>query len=161
MPERSLVARVVIGSIGDDIHVVGIAILAHALRNAGAEVIQLGIQTTPLEFVTTAIAEDADVVMVSSSNGHASMWCENLRSDLDDQGADDVLLYVGGNLSVSAATPWSDVEAEFLGMGFDRVFPPRSQPHEVISLLAADLAGRDGTSDEVLHPSTHQETSDA
>ena len=64
-------ARVVIGSIGDDIHVVGITILAHALRGNGAEVIQLGIQTSAEEFIAAALAEDADAVFVSSSNGHA------------------------------------------------------------------------------------------
>lgn len=132
--------RVVIGSIGDDIHVVGIAILAHALRNSGAEVIQLGIQTPPEEFVATAVAEDADVVMVSSSNGHAAMWCADLRADLNASGAESILLYVGGNLSVSAATPWESVEQRFLDMGFTRVFPPRTQPAQALEAMVTDLA---------------------
>ena len=140
MPRFLRTPRVVIGSIGDDIHVVGITILAHALRNAGAEVIQLGIQTPPEEFVATAIAEDADVVMVSSSNGHAAMWCSQLRTDFDTAGAGSILLYIGGNLSVSAATPWESVEARFLSMGFTRVFPPRTQPEVALEALAADLA---------------------
>lgn len=142
MSTRSLAARVVIGSIGDDIHVVGIAILAHALRGAGAEVIQLGIQTPPEEFVSTAVAEDADAVLVSSSNGHAALWCEHLRRDLDREGARDIRLYVGGNLSVSAATPWETVERKFTDMGFDRVFPPRSEPASVIAALTEDVAAR-------------------
>lgn len=131
--------RIVIGSIGDDIHVVGITILGHAFRNAGAEVIQLGIQTPPAEFVATALAEDVDVVMVSSSNGHASVWCDRLRADLDAAGASEKLLYVGGNLAVSASTPWEAVERKFLGMGFNRVFGPRTQPAEAIRVLVADL----------------------
>lgn len=142
MPTRKLAARVVIGSIGDDIHVVGIAILAHALRGAGAEVIQLGIQTPPEEFVSTAVAEDVDAVLVSSSNGHAAFWCENLRRDLDREDAQDIRLYIGGNLSVSAATPWPEVEERFTGMGFDRVFPPRSEPDAVIAALSTDIAAR-------------------
>ena len=137
-------ARIVIGAIGDDIHVVGITILGHAFRNAGAEVIQLGVQTPPEEFVSTAVAEDADVVMVSSSNGHASMWCENLRKDIDEAGAGHILLYVGGNLSVSASTPWAQVEKQFLAMGFDRVFGPRTQPADAAAVLAADLADPQG-----------------
>ncbi|SCL20024.1 glutamate mutase subunit S [Micromonospora pallida] len=135
--------RVVIGSIGDDIHVVGITILGHALRNAGAEVIQLGIQTPPAEFVATAVAEDADVVMVSSSNGHAAIWCDTLRADLDAAGGEGVLLYVGGNLAVSAFTPWEGTEARFLDMGFDRAFGPATQPAEAIRVLAEDLRARD------------------
>jgi methylaspartate mutase sigma subunit len=136
---------VVIGSIGDDIHVVGIMILAYALRNAGAEVIQLGIQTPPAEFVATAVSEDADAVFVSSSNGHAGMFCGSLRHDLSAAGADDVLLYAGGNLAVGADIPWPDTERRMLEMGFDRVFPPRSRPDAAIGELVADIEKRGGT----------------
>ncbi len=134
--------RIVIGSIGDDIHVVGITILAHSLRNAGAEVIQLGIQTPPDEFVATAIAEDADTIFVSSSNGHAQMFCETLRSDLNAAGAKDILLYAGGNLAVGADIPWATTEQRMLDMGFDRAFPPRTQPGVAISQLASDIEKR-------------------
>jgi methylaspartate mutase sigma subunit len=135
-------ARVVIGSIGDDIHVVGITILGHALRNAGAEVIQLGIQTPAEEFVAAAVSEDADALFVSSSNGHAAIFCEGLRGQLVAAGADDVLLYVGGNLAVSAATQWPVVEQHFLGLGFDRAYASRTTPDMAIADLAADLAAR-------------------
>lgn len=133
--------RIVIGSIGDDIHVVGITILAHAFRNAGAEVIQLGIQTPPAEFVATAVAEDADAVLVSSSNGHAAMFCQQLRADLLAAGA-DVLLYAGGNLAVGADVPWPDTHRRFSEMGFDRAYPPRTQPATAVADLAADVEKR-------------------
>jgi methylaspartate mutase sigma subunit len=146
-------ARVVIGSIGDDIHVVGIAILGHALRNAGAEVIQLGIQTMPDEFIATAVTEDVDAILVSSSNGHSAMWCGGLRQKLDEAGAAHVILYVGGNLAVSASTPWPEVEQQFLGMGFSRVFGPRTQPADAVASLAADIAVRDaGSTDAKVAP---------
>jgi len=142
MTESLQGARVVIGSIGDDIHVVGITILGHALRNAGAEVIQLGIQTPVEEFVATAVAEDADAVFVSSSNGHAAIFCDGVRGLMTAAGAEDVLLYVGGNLANTAAANWSEVEARFLAMGFDRAYPSRTQPAQAISDLVADLAQR-------------------
>lgn len=132
--------RVVIGSIGDDIHVVGITILAHALRNAGAEVIQLGIQTPPAEFVNAAISEDADAVFVSSSNGHAALFFPELRPLLEEAGAGRILLYGGGNLAVSAAADWSETEARFLAMGFDRVYPTRTKPDDPLADLVHDLA---------------------
>jgi len=132
-------SRVVIGSIGDDIHVVGITILAHALRNAGCEVIQLGIQTPAEEFIATTIAEDADAMFISSSNGHAAMFCETLREDLVKAGASDVVLYAGGNLAVGADALWEDTEDRMTKMGFDRVFPPRTQPQTAITALVGDL----------------------
>lgn len=135
-------ARVVIGSIGDDIHVVGITILAHALRNAGAEVIQLGIQTPPEEFVATAVAEDADALFVSSSNGHAAFFCANLRADLDSAGATEIILYGGGNLEVSADAVWAQTEEKWREMGFDRVFAPRTQPAIALEALRRDLVAK-------------------
>ena len=135
-------ARVVIGSIGDDIHVVGITILAHALRGNGAEVIQLGIQTSAEEFVAAALAEDADAVFVSSSNGHAALFCPAIRPALDAAGADGILLYAGGNLAVSAAADWVETERDFLAMGFDRAYPANTTPDVALHDLALDLAAR-------------------
>lgn len=132
-------AKVVLGAIGDDIHVVGIRLLAHALMEAGAEVIQLGVQTPPEEFVSVAVEEDASAVFVSSSNGHASWWCTELRDSLDAAGADDVLLYIGGNLAIGGSGEWSEIEAQFLGMGFDRVYRPRTRPEQAVNDLARDL----------------------
>lgn len=136
--------RVVIGSIGDDIHVVGITILGHALRDAGAEVIQLGIQSQPEEFVRAGVDEDADAVFVSSSNGHARIFCEGLPAAFAAEGADDLLLYVGGNIAVSAASAWPSVESTFLGLGFDRAFPPKTPPQVAIDALVTDLNSRNG-----------------
>ena len=131
--------RVAVGSIGDDIHVVGITILAHALRDAGAEVIQLGIQTSPQEFVHAAVDEDVDAVFVSSSNGHARIFCDDLPKSFAEAGIGDVLLYVGGNLAVTASAQWVDVERDFLELGFDRAFPPRTAPAVAVEALANDL----------------------
>lgn len=142
MTESLRGVRVVIGSIGDDIHVVGITILGHALRNAGAEVIQLGIQTPAEEFVAAAVAEDADAIFVSSSNGHAAIFCDGIRQLLAEQDANDILLYVGGNIANSAAADWSEVEQRFLAMGFDRAYPARTQPVTAINDLAADIEAR-------------------
>ena len=142
MSEKLNGVRVAIGSIGDDIHVVGITILGHALRNAGAEVIQLGVQTLPEEFVAVAVSEDVDALFVSSSNGHAAHFCEHLRQDLLAAEVTDCLLYAGGNLAVSAATTWGDVEARFKAMGFDRVYPAGTTPVRAIDDLRLDIASK-------------------
>lgn len=144
MTEKLAGIRVAIGTIGDDIHVVGITILAHSLRNAGAEVVQLGVQTTPEEFVDAVVQEDVDAVFVSSLNGHARHFSERLMLLLKRQGATDVLLYAGGNLAVSAEANWEDTEAFFRDLGFTRAYPPNTHPSVPIADLATDVLSLGG-----------------
>lgn len=90
----------------------------------------------------TAVEEDLDALFVSSSNGHAAHFCRGLREALTQAGAGDCLLYVGGNLAVSAAQEWAETERQFLDMGFNRVYPPGVKPAVPIADLAADIEGR-------------------
>jgi len=138
--------KVVSGVVGDDIHVVGVRILDHALRAAGATVISLGVLTPPEEFVDAAVESAADAVLISSSNGHAPIACEGLRDRFVEAGIGDILLYIGGNLVVGGATDWPAVEATFLGFGFNRVFPPRASLDDAIELLATDVRQRSALS---------------
>ncbi len=43
-----------------------------------------------------------------------------------------ILLYVGGNIVVGKQ-PFEDVEKRFKNMGFDRVFPPGTEPQTTIN----------------------------
>jgi methylaspartate mutase sigma subunit len=130
---------VVSGVIGDDIHVVGVRLLDHALRAAGATVVSLGVLSPPEDFVDATMESAADAVLVSSSNGHAAIICEGLRDRFVEAGLADVILYIGGNLVVGGATGWENVEREFLDLGFDRVFRPRAGLDEVVEVLAGDV----------------------
>ena len=63
--------RILLAKLGLDTHTVGITVIAHALRDAGMEVIFTGLKQTPEMVVAAAIQEDVDVVGVSSlSAGH-------------------------------------------------------------------------------------------
>ena len=63
--------RVLLAKLGLDTHTVGVTVIAHALRDAGMEVIFTGLKQTPEMVANTAIQEDVDVVGVSSlSAGH-------------------------------------------------------------------------------------------
>ena len=69
MPVRPL--RVLLAKLGMDTHTVGITVVAHALREAGMEVIFTGLKQTPEAVASAAIQEDVDVVGISSlSAGH-------------------------------------------------------------------------------------------
>jgi methylaspartate mutase sigma subunit len=137
--------RIVTGVIGDDVHVVGLQILNHGLRAAGAAVTSLGVLTPPQEFVDAAVETAAHAVFVSSSNGHASLVCADLRDRFVEAGLGEVLLYLGGNLAVGGtAANWPSVEKAFLEMGFNRVFAPRSSIDTAIGMLRADLNWQEG-----------------
>jgi len=134
--------RVVTGVIGEDIHVVGLRILEHALKSAGAHVISLGVQTPIDEFVEAAQESAADAIFISSSNGHAGFACEGFKDDMVEAGLGRVLLYIGGQLVVGRPD-WSSVHEQFEKLGFDRVYPPRTNPKRAIADLAQDLRLRD------------------
>ena len=58
--------RVLLAKLGLDTHTVGVTVIAHALRDAGMEVIFTGLKQTAAAVAATAIQEDVDVVGVSS-----------------------------------------------------------------------------------------------
>ena len=137
MPSPTLVT----GVIGADTHIVGNRILSMALEKAGYKVVALGALTPASDFVKAAIETAADAIMVSSLYGQGEIDCRGFRDMCDEAGLDGILLYVGGNLVVGK-TPWPDVEQRFLGMGFDRAFPPGTRIEDVLSSLTADFAAR-------------------
>lgn len=129
----------VTGVIGDDAHGVGIKILDHALEDAGYKVVSLGIQTSQKEFIDAAIETNANAILVSSHSGHAQMLCEGLKEKCLEAGLEDILLYVGGQLSIDPNTTWEEISQTFQEMGFKRVCPQTTLPGEVIAFLDEDL----------------------
>jgi methylaspartate mutase sigma subunit len=126
--------RVVIGVIGDDIHVVGNRIMQLALEESGFQVFNLRTRNRPEQFCQAALETNAHAVFVSSLNGEGEYWCANFRQQFRDAGLEDVLLYVGGNIIVGKR-PRDEVVALFKSFGFDRVY--HQQPD--ISIAIADL----------------------
>lgn len=61
--------KVVVAKLGLDGHDRGAKVVARALRDAGFDVIYLGVHQTPENVVRTAIEEDADVIGVSILSG--------------------------------------------------------------------------------------------
>ena len=61
--------RIIMAKPGLDGHDRGIKILARAYRDAGMEVIYLGLRQTPEMIVNAAIEEDADVIALSVLSG--------------------------------------------------------------------------------------------
>lgn len=129
---------VVLGVIGADVHAVGNKILEIALTEAGFHVVNLGVLVSQKEFVEAALETNADAILVSSLYGHAEIDARGLREALIEAGIGDILMYIGGYLVVGNQE-WSEVEAKFKQLGFDRVYPPNTLPEDFIPTLRKDL----------------------
>jgi methylmalonyl-CoA mutase C-terminal domain/subunit len=121
--------RVVLAKPGLDGHDRGIKVVAMALRDAGAEVIYLGLRRTPEEIWRAAVDEDADVVGVSVLSGAHVSLAEALLAERSRVGA-GIPLVVGGTV------PADDAQT-LRAMGVEAVHPVgTSLPDVVDSVLA-------------------------
>lgn len=129
---------IVLGVIGADVHAVGNKILEMTFSGAGFKVVNLGVMVSQEEFIDAAVETGASAILVSSLYGHGEMDCRGLREKCRESGIGGILLYAGGNLVVGKRS-FSQVEAVFREMGFDRVYPPGVMPDVAIADLRKDL----------------------
>jgi methylaspartate mutase sigma subunit len=131
-------ARIVIGVIGDDIHIVGNRIMQLALEESGFQVFNLRTRNRPPQFCQAALETNAHAVFVSSLNGEGEHWCSGFRKQFEDVGLGKILLYVGGNVVVGNRSA-ADVEELFKQYGFDRVYHQKPDIGVAIRHLQEDL----------------------
>jgi methylmalonyl-CoA mutase C-terminal domain/subunit len=124
--------RVVVAKPGLDGHDRGAKIIARALRDAGMEVIYTGLHQTPEQIVATVIQEDADAVGLSILSGAHMTLVPKVVELLREQGADDVLVTVGGTV------PGDDIE-ELKRLGVAEVFTPGSSTQAIIDFLTESV----------------------
>jgi methylmalonyl-CoA mutase C-terminal domain/subunit len=125
--------RVVIAKPGLDGHDRGAKIIARALRDAGMEVIYTGLHQTPEQIVETAIQEDADAVGISILSGAHMTLVPKILDGLRDQGAEDVIVIVGGTIPTDDATALKE-------KGVAEVFTPGAPTKEIVDFLQARVA---------------------
>ena len=120
--------RILMAKPGLDGHDRGIKVLASAYRDAGMEVIYLGLRQTPEMIVSSALLEDVDVIALSSlNNAHMTIF-PNVLNLMQDKGLDDVLLVGGGII------PKKDMkELERLGTG--KLFGPGTPIDETLNYI--------------------------
>jgi methylmalonyl-CoA mutase C-terminal domain/subunit len=128
--------RVVVAKPGLDGHDRGAKIIARALRDAGMEVIYTGLHQTPEQIVETVIQEDADAVGLSILSGAHMTLVPRIMELLSDQGADDVVVTVGGTI------PSEDVD-ELKGRGVAEVFTPGTSTEAAVAFIR-DAVGKRG-----------------
>jgi methylmalonyl-CoA mutase C-terminal domain/subunit len=91
-------ARVLVAKPGLDGHDRGAKLVARTLRDAGFEVIYLGIRQRPESIASVAVQEDVDVVGLSLLSGAHVRLTEKTAAALRAAGASEVVLVVGGTI---------------------------------------------------------------
>jgi methylmalonyl-CoA mutase C-terminal domain/subunit len=125
-PGRRL--RVLVAKPGLDGHDRGAKVVAHALRDAGLEVIYSGLKRTPEEIVAEALQEDVDVVGLSILSGAHLTLSRKILDRLREAGAGDVAVVVGGTIPSADAR---SLEAA----GVRRVFAMGTPLPEIVSFF--------------------------
>ena len=128
MPNMERKIRIVMAKPGLDGHDRGIKVLAAAYRDAGMEVIYLGLRQTPKMIVSSALQEDADVIALSSLNNAHNTIFLNVLDLMEQKGLDNVLLVGGGII------PQKDMEVlENRGVG--KLFGPGTPVQTTIDYI--------------------------
>lgn len=119
--------RVVLAKLGLDGHDRGLKVVARTLRDAGMEVIYLGLRQTTDSIVAACEQEDADVIGLSMHNaGHLTL-APRMVQDVAKAGL-DVPVVIGG------IVPAEDVPV-LIDAGVAAVLGPGASAEEVVSAV--------------------------
>ena len=122
--------RIVMAKPGLDGHDRGVKVLAAAYRDAGMEVIYLGLGQTPEMIVSAALQEDADVIALSSLNNAHNTIFPRIVELIKGKKLDNVLLIGGGII------PKKDIESlEESGVG--KLYGPGTPVKETIDYITS------------------------
>jgi methylmalonyl-CoA mutase C-terminal domain/subunit len=133
MPERieppaGRKLRVLVAKVGLDGHDRGVKIVARALRDAGIEVVYLGIHNTPQDIVTSAIQEDVDAIGLSiHSAAHMTLFGEVIKLLKKNQ-ARHIAIFGGG------IVPEED-EGALKRMGVQKIFTPGAPLEDIVQFV--------------------------
>jgi isobutyryl-CoA mutase small subunit len=131
--------KVLIAKVGLDGHDRGVKIVAKALRDAGLEVIYLGLHNTPAEIVQSAVQEDVDAIGLSVlSAAHHALFKEVMRL-LKKYDAREIAVFGGGVI------PDEDV-SDLKRMGVRAIFSPGTPLKDILDFVRSgfksDVAAR-------------------
>jgi len=125
--------RVLIAKPGLDGHDRGVKVLARGLRDAGMEVIYLGLRLTPEQIAEVAIQEDVDVVGLSCLSGaHMTLFPRTINLTREKGG--QRVLFIGGGI-----IPKKDVP-RLKEAGMAQTFGPGTPIEEIAGFIRDKLA---------------------
>jgi len=120
--------KVIVSKVGLDGHDRGAKVVASLLREAGLEVVYLGLYQTPEGIIQAAIDEDADVIGLSYLSGEHLVYTPKIVEEMRRNGLEDVLLLVGGSF------PPEDIPL-MKRMGVDEVFRGGSLTDDIVGFI--------------------------
>ena len=120
--------RVLLAKPGLDGHDRGIKVIAMALRDAGAEVVYLGLRRSPEEIVRAARDEGADVIGLSVLSGAHIALAEEVLAAREALGCDDLPVVIGGTI------PQADASV-LKALGIAAVFPVGSAIPDLVDAV--------------------------
>jgi methylmalonyl-CoA mutase C-terminal domain/subunit len=120
--------RIVIATLGLEVHWRGAVTVAQMLRDFGVEVVYIG-NAFPEEIIEAAIREDVRAVGVSSlSGGHLALGSDLIHLAREKNIKDKVVFVIGG------VFPPDDCD-ELMKLGFDGVFGSDATGEEIYNFI--------------------------
>jgi methylmalonyl-CoA mutase C-terminal domain/subunit len=92
--------KVLVSKVGLDGHDRGAKVICSLLKEAGMEVIYLGMYQMPKDVIDAAIDEDVDVIGPSFLSGEHLVYTPLIVEEMNKAGLHDVLLIAGGVIPV-------------------------------------------------------------
>jgi len=127
--------RVLLAKPGLDGHDRGIKVIAAAFRDAGFEVIYIGLRQTPEMIVSAAVQEDVDAIGISILSGAHMTLFPAILKEMKAKEADDILLFGGGIIP-------DDEKEELVKLGVAKIFTPGAPTEEAIEYLRRTVEER-------------------
>jgi methylmalonyl-CoA mutase cobalamin-binding subunit len=117
-----------------DVHEFAKFLLDAALGEAGARVIDAGVNRDPEDIVSAAVESAADAIVITTHNGVARSFAQVLRTELGRARLQDTPVYMGGvlNEDIEGSEIPVDVRADLVQLGVQ----PLATVEELISSLA-------------------------
>ncbi len=134
MSDRKI--RILLAKPGLDGHDRGAKVLARAFRDAGFEVIYTGCHQTPEQIVGAALQEDVDMVGLSCLSGAHTYLFPAVAQQLQEQGADDIVVVGGGII------PDFDLQAMY-DAGLKAIFTPGATLDSICGWIRENVKPRD------------------
>lgn len=120
--------KVLLAKPGLDGHDRGAKVIAIGLKEAGMEVVYMGLHQTVEAIVQAAVQEDVDIIGISILTGGHLPICRRLMELLAEEGADDIAVCVGGVI------PKRDVPA-LQTLGVRGIFPGGAPIDDIVATI--------------------------